>query len=146
MVDADVGPVMASMFDHVLVDEYQDTSTVQADVLRALRRADTRITVVGDDAQAIYSFRAASVRNILDFPLHFPGASTVTLEQNYRSTRPILALANAVMAEAAEVIGSACGPIRTGECDPCSRPARINNVRQMRCARPSSNTMKREWR
>lgn len=102
VVDADVGPVMASMFDHVLVDEYQDTSTVQADVLRALRRADTRITVVGDDAQAIYSFRAASVRNILDFPLHFPGASTVTLEQNYRSTRPILALANVVMAEAAD--------------------------------------------
>ena len=75
------------MFDHVLVDEYQDTSIVQADVLRALRSLDARITVVGDDAQAIYSFRAASVRNILDFPEHFSGSTTVTLEQNYRSTR-----------------------------------------------------------
>jgi DNA helicase-2/ATP-dependent DNA helicase PcrA len=101
-VDPNVGPALASMFDHVLVDEYQDTSTVQADVLRALRSLDARITVVGDDAQAIYSFRAASVRNILDFPEHFRGATTVTLERNYRSTRPILELANAVIAEATE--------------------------------------------
>ncbi len=101
-MDPNVGPVLASMFDHVLVDEYQDTSIVQADVLRALRSLDARITVVGDDAQAIYSFRAASVRNILDFPEQFPGATTVTLEQNYRSTRPILELANAVIADATE--------------------------------------------
>ena len=86
VVDPEVGPVMGSMFDHVLVDEYQDTSLVQAQVLRALRSADSRLTVVGDDAQAIYSFRAASVRNILDFPSHFPGATTITLEQNYRSS------------------------------------------------------------
>ncbi len=102
VVDPEVGPVMASMFDHVLVDEYQDTSLVQAQVLRALRSADSRLTVVGDDAQAIYSFRAASVRNILDFPSHFPGATTITLEQNYRSSGPILELANAVMADATE--------------------------------------------
>jgi DNA helicase II / ATP-dependent DNA helicase PcrA len=102
VVDPEVGPVMGSMFDHVLVDEYQDTSLVQAQVLRALRSADSRLTVVGDDAQAIYSFRAASVRNILDFPSHFPGATTITLEQNYRSSGPILDLANAVMAEATE--------------------------------------------
>ncbi len=102
VVDPEVGPVMASMFDHVLVDEYQDTSLVQAQVLRALRSADSRLTVVGDDAQAIYSFRAASVRNILDFPSHFPGSTTITLEQNYRSSGPILELANAVMAEATE--------------------------------------------
>ena len=101
-MDPNVGPVLASMFDHVLVDEYQDTSMVQADVLRALRALDARITVVGDDAQAIYSFRAASVRNILDFPEHFSSATTVTLEQNYRSTRSILELANAVMADATE--------------------------------------------
>jgi DNA helicase-2/ATP-dependent DNA helicase PcrA len=101
-MDPNVGPVLASMFDHVLVDEYQDTSTVQADVLRSLRALDARITVVGDDAQAIYSFRAASVRNILDFPEQFAGSTTVTLEQNYRSTRPILELANAVIAEAGE--------------------------------------------
>jgi DNA helicase-2/ATP-dependent DNA helicase PcrA len=101
-MDPNVGPVLAAMFDHVLVDEYQDTSIVQADVLRALRSLDARITVVGDDAQAIYSFRAASVRNILDFPEQFSGSTTVTLEQNYRSTRPILELANAVIADATE--------------------------------------------
>ena len=100
--DAVVGPILAAGYDHVLVDEYQDTSIVQADILRALRADDVRITVVGDDAQAIYSFRAATVRNILDFPIHFPGATTITLEQNYRSTTPILELANAVIAEAGE--------------------------------------------
>ena len=84
------------------MDEYQDTNLVQADILRALAAHDVAITVVGDDAQAIYSFRAATVRNILDFPTHFPGTSTVTLEQNYRSTAPILELANAVIAEVGE--------------------------------------------
>jgi DNA helicase-2/ATP-dependent DNA helicase PcrA len=102
VLDRDVGPVLAASFDHVLVDEYQDTSVVQADILRALRSRDARLTVVGDDAQAIYSFRAATVRNILDFPTHFPGATTITLEQNYRSTGPILDLANAVIAGSGE--------------------------------------------
>ena len=102
VLDRDVGPVLAASFDHILVDEYQDTSVVQADILRALRSRDARLTVVGDDAQAIYSFRAATVRNILDFPTHFPGATTVTLEQNYRSTGPILDLANAVIAGSGE--------------------------------------------
>jgi DNA helicase II / ATP-dependent DNA helicase PcrA len=102
VLDRHVGPVLAASFDHVLVDEYQDTSVVQADILRALRSTDARLTVVGDDAQAIYSFRAATVRNILDFPAHFPGATTVTLEQNYRSTAPILDLANAVIAGSGE--------------------------------------------
>ena len=97
-----VGPALGAMFDQVLVDEYQDTNLVQADILRALASHHVAITVVGDDAQAIYSFRAATVRNILDFPSHFPGTSTVTLEQNYRSTAPILALANAVIAEVGE--------------------------------------------
>ena len=105
VVDPQVGPVLAASFDHILVDEYQDTSVVQADILRALRSHDGRLTVVGDDAQAIYSFRAATVRNILDFPMHFPDATTITLEQNYRSTRPILELANAVIGGAAEGYG-----------------------------------------
>ena len=102
VLDQQLGPVLAASFDHVLVDEYQDTSVVQADILRALRSTDARLTVVGDDAQAIYSFRAATVRNILDFPAHFPGTTTVTLEQNYRSTAPILDLANAVIADSGE--------------------------------------------
>ena len=94
---------IAGRFDHVLVDEYQDTNALQARVLLALRPNGTGLTVVGDDAQSIYSFRAATVRNILDFPAHFsPRAEMVTLEQNYRSTRPILAAANAVIELAQE--------------------------------------------
>ena len=88
VLDPDVGPVLAASFDHVLVDEYQDTSVVQADILRALRSRDARVTVVGDDAQAIYSFRSATVRNILDFPTHFPGAATITLERELPFNRP----------------------------------------------------------
>jgi DNA helicase-2/ATP-dependent DNA helicase PcrA len=86
------------MFDHILVDEYQDTNSIQAEILRHLSRDATSLMVVGDDAQAIYSFRAATVRNILEFPTDFPGAKVVKLEQNYRSTSPILAVSNAVIA------------------------------------------------
>ena len=88
------------MFDHVLVDEYQDTNALQADILEGMRPAGTprNLTVVGDDAQSIYGFRAATVRNILEFPERFPGATVVTLEQNYRSITPILAASNAVIA------------------------------------------------
>lgn len=89
-------------FDHVLVDEYQDTNTVQADILRGLRRFNPNITVVGDDAQSIYSFRAANVRNILDFPKQFPGATVITLEQNYRSVEPILETTNRLISQAHE--------------------------------------------
>jgi DNA helicase-2/ATP-dependent DNA helicase PcrA len=95
-------PVIASelsaRFDHVLVDEYQDTNRLQASILLALRPDGKGLTVVGDDAQSIYSFRAATVRNILDFPSHFtPPAEIITLDQNYRSTQPILAATNAVI-------------------------------------------------
>jgi DNA helicase-2/ATP-dependent DNA helicase PcrA len=94
---------LAGRFDHVLVDEYQDTNPIQAKILLALKPAGRGLTVVGDDAQSIYSFRAATVRNILDFPSLFnPPADTVTLAQNYRSTQPILAASNAVLALAAE--------------------------------------------
>lgn len=89
---------MGCRWDHVLVDEYQDTNRLQASILLALRPAGVGLTVVGDDAQSIYSFRAATVRNILDFPATFtPQASIVTLDRNYRSTRPILAAANGVI-------------------------------------------------
>jgi DNA helicase II / ATP-dependent DNA helicase PcrA len=102
VTDTTLGPILAACFDHVLVDEYQDTSIVQSEILRALAGGDAAVTVVGDDAQSIYSFRSATVRNILDFPLHFPAATTVTLEQNYRSTTPILDLANAVISGSGE--------------------------------------------
>src|SRR5215469_5388527 len=89
---------IAERFDHVLVDEYQDTNRLQAAILLALKPEGRGLTVVGDDAQSIYSFRAATVRNILDFPGYFsPPARIAALERNYRSTQPILAAANAVM-------------------------------------------------
>ncbi|MGD8328679.1 MAG: ATP-dependent helicase [Acidobacteriota bacterium] len=94
---------VSSRFDHVLVDEYQDTNALQASILLALRPDGDGLTVVGDDAQAIYAFRAATVRNILDFPDQFePAARVITLEQNYRSTQTILDAANAVIGFAAE--------------------------------------------
>ena len=89
-------------FDCVLVDEYQDTNLLQSEILQHLCPDGTGLTVVGDDAQSIYSFRAATVRNILDFPKQFPGTTTVLLEQNYRSTQPVLDAANTVIAEAKE--------------------------------------------
>ena len=92
---------VAGHFDHVLVDEYQDTNKLQAEILHALKPDGAGLAVVGDDAQAIYSFRAAAVENILGFPDRFtPRAEVVTLAQNYRSTQQVLDVANAVMAEA----------------------------------------------
>ncbi|HEX4885098.1 MAG TPA: ATP-dependent helicase [Casimicrobiaceae bacterium] len=90
-------------FDHVLVDEYQDTNRLQASILQGMKPDGRGVTVVGDDAQSIYAFRAATVRNILDFPRQFdPPAHAVTLDRNYRSTSAILAASNAVIALAAE--------------------------------------------
>ena len=91
---------IGSWFDHVLVDEYQDTNLVQAQILHAMKPDGRGLTVVGDDAQSIYSFRAAEVENILGFPDCFlPTADVITLEQNYRSTQPILETANSLIAE-----------------------------------------------
>ncbi len=87
-------------FDHVLVDEYQDTNRLQAGILRALRPDGRGVTVVGDDAQSIYAFRAAEVENILDFPGQYaPPATVITLERNYRSTQGVLDAANELIAE-----------------------------------------------
>ena len=101
-LDDRLGARLAGSFDHILVDEYQDVNGLQVDILKALRRTDERITVVGDDAQAVYSFRAAEPRHILDFEQVFPGARTVILNSNYRSDQRILDVANAVAAEAPE--------------------------------------------
>ena len=87
---------VGSAFDHILVDEYQDTNVLQAGILRRLRPHGSGLTVVGDDAQAIYSFRAATVENIRGFAAAF-GAATIALEDNYRSTQPILDAANALI-------------------------------------------------
>ena len=93
---------LSKRFDFVLVDEYQDTNILQAGILRGMRTGNDSIMIVGDDAQSIYRFRGATVRNILDFPKQFPGTTIVTLEQNYRSTVPILDTANLVIAQAGE--------------------------------------------
>src|SRR5690606_24989614 len=103
MGDSGIAETLGARFDHVLVDEYQDTNRLQAAILLALKPSGAGLTVVGDDAQSIYSFRASTVRNILDFPAQFsPAADIVTLDRNYRSTQPILDAANAVIGEAKE--------------------------------------------
>jgi DNA helicase-2/ATP-dependent DNA helicase PcrA len=93
---------IAGLYDHVLVDEYQDTNLLQARILRGMCTGHRKITVVGDDAQSIYAFRGAHFRNILDFPRQFPGATMITLAQNYRSTQPILTFSNTVISRAEE--------------------------------------------
>jgi DNA helicase-2/ATP-dependent DNA helicase PcrA len=90
---------LAHRFEHILVDEYQDTNRLQAEILKALA-VHREIMAVGDDAQSIYSFRGADFRNIIAFPDDFPGTTIYTIEENYRSTQPILDAANAVIAHA----------------------------------------------
>ena len=103
MAEPALAAQVRSRFDHVLVDEYQDTNVLQARILLYLKPDGRGLTVVGDDAQAIYGFRAATVRNILDFPNQFPTPTKrVTLDENYRSTQPILEAANAVISGARE--------------------------------------------
>jgi DNA helicase-2/ATP-dependent DNA helicase PcrA len=100
MQDDALAAGIGARFDHVLVDEYQDTNALQAEILLRLKPDGAGVTVVGDDAQAIYSFRGATVENILEFPERFsPPAHVVVLEENYRSTQPVLDAANALMAD-----------------------------------------------
>jgi ATP-dependent DNA helicase UvrD/PcrA len=101
MSEERIAKSVAAHFDHVLVDEYQDTNKLQGDILQLMKPDGQGVTVVGDDAQAIYSFRAAAVENILGFPDRFrPKAEVVTLAQNFRSSQSILDAANALMADA----------------------------------------------
>ena len=100
MSDAQLAAEIGGGFDHVLVDEFQDTNTLQSEILHALKPGGAGVTVVGDDAQSIYSFRAANVGNILEFPRRFdPPACRITLEHNYRSVQPVLDAANSLIAE-----------------------------------------------
>jgi DNA helicase-2/ATP-dependent DNA helicase PcrA len=101
--DPELGPELGELFDHVLVDEYQDTNRLQAAIITGMKPDGRGVMVVGDDAQSIYSFRGATVRNILDFPKQFSQpARMITLDRNYRSTQPILDASNAVIAGALE--------------------------------------------
>jgi len=110
---------VGSRFDHVLVDEYQDVNRLQAEIVLALKPGGSGLTVVGDDAQAIYSFRAASVENILDFPSRCdPPAEIIALECNYRSTQPVLDAANALIAGAARGYRKSLVAVRGGGARP----------------------------
>jgi DNA helicase-2/ATP-dependent DNA helicase PcrA len=100
--DEALGGALGASYDHILVDEFQDVNLLQLDVLVGLRRADPRLTLVGDDAQAIYGFRGASPRFLLDADRYFDGLTTITLDGNYRSSAAILKVANAIAADAPE--------------------------------------------
>ncbi|MEW6298002.1 MAG: UvrD-helicase domain-containing protein [Thermodesulfobacteriota bacterium] len=93
---------LSHAFRYIMVDEYQDTNRLQAEIVRLLAHAHDNVMAVGDDAQSIYSFRGATVRNIFDFPRLFPGAKIIKLEENYRSTQPILDLSNQIILQAKE--------------------------------------------
>ncbi|MFO7665357.1 MAG: ATP-dependent helicase [Desulfobacterales bacterium] len=93
---------ISSSYEHIMVDEYQDTNQMQADILTLLSSVNKNIMVVGDDSQSIYAFRGANFINIMRFPELFPGARTITLEENYRSDQPILDLTNIIIERASE--------------------------------------------
>lgn len=112
--DHRIATEIGSHFDHILVDEYQDTNRLQAEVIRRIRPDGAGLTVVGDDAQSIYGFRAAEVDNILQFPDQFPDARVIKLEDNYRSTQEILDSSNALMREAERTYQKALRSARGG--------------------------------
>ena len=100
--NGDIRSELSLQYGHIMVDEYQDTNGIQAEIVKWLAYEHKNIMVVGDDSQSIYSFRGADYRNMLDFPFLFPEVKIIKLEQNYRSTQPILALTNALMDQADE--------------------------------------------
>ena len=123
-------------YDHVLVDEYQDTNRLQGEIVDAMARVKRNVTVVGDDAQAIYSFRGASFENILGFPERYPDAKTFRLTRNYRSTPEILALANASIAHNDAPVPEGA-PGRRARPGRCRRSSRCRTSRTRRASRRS---------
>ncbi len=109
-----LAPLLRETFTHIMVDEYQDTNRVQARLVRLLAGENGNVMAVGDDAQSIYAFRGATVRNILDFPNVFPKAEIIRLEENYRSVQPVLDVANAVLSRAREGYAKHLFTRRTG--------------------------------
>ncbi len=119
----DVRDRLAGQFRYVLADEYQDTNAIQADLVRLLSSAHRNVLVVGDDAQSIYSFRAADIRNILRFPETYGEAKTFRLVTNYRSTPEILSVANAVIAQNRHQFKKELKAVRASADKPCVVPA-----------------------
>jgi len=105
---------LSQQYRYIMVDEYQDTNVIQADIVKWLAHEHRNIMVVGDDAQSIYSFRGANYRNMFDFSIHFPEAKKVKLEENFRSTQPILTFTNALMSQAHEKFTKCLVTKRTG--------------------------------
>lgn len=100
--NADVQETLSETYHHILVDEYQDTNKIQADIVRFMAATRENVMVVGDDSQSIYAFRGANFHNIMDFPTMFSGTKVIKLEENYRSTQPILDVANVIIDQAHE--------------------------------------------
>ena len=98
----EVAQRLSHTYRYIMVDEYQDTNRLQAEIVRLLAHVHDNVMAVGDDAQSIYSFRGATVRNIFEFPDLFPGTKVIKLEENYRSTQPILDLSNEIILQAKE--------------------------------------------
>ena len=98
----DIRADLSRRYRYIMVDEYQDTNGIQADIVRLLASEHGNVMIVGDDSQSIYSFRGANYRNMFDFPSLFPNVKTIKLEQNYRSTQPILSFTNDIMSQASE--------------------------------------------
>jgi DNA helicase-2/ATP-dependent DNA helicase PcrA len=115
---------ISNTYKYIMVDEYQDTNKLQAEISVLLASEHKNILVVGDDSQSIYSFRGANFRNIMDFPKYFPDAKITTLEQNYRSTRPILGLTNAIIEQAKEKYSK----VLFSEIEGTGKPAYIDTV------------------
>jgi DNA helicase-2/ATP-dependent DNA helicase PcrA len=112
--DARIGRRLAAQYEHVLVDEYQDVNALQVEIVRALARGHGNATVVGDDMQAIYGFRAADPSHILDFPRLYPEATVIKLERNYRAPQPLLDFGNEVAARAERSFGRRLTSSREG--------------------------------
>ncbi|MBE9593588.1 MAG: ATP-dependent helicase, partial [Proteobacteria bacterium] len=100
--DGEIRLQLGNRYKYIMVDEYQDTNTIQSDIVRYLGSLHKNVMAVGDDSQCIYSFRGANFKNMFDFPVHFPEARIIKLEENYRSTQSILAMTNALMDQARE--------------------------------------------
>ena len=100
--NSDIQNKLREKYHYIMVDEYQDTNYIQSDIIQALTNKNNNIMVVGDDSQSIYSFRGANFKNIINFPQLFPNTHIIKLEENYRSTQPILNLTNAIISHAKE--------------------------------------------
>jgi DNA helicase-2/ATP-dependent DNA helicase PcrA len=130
MSDVGVGRRLAGRYEHVLVDEYQDVNALQVEIVRALCLGHQNVTVVGDDMQAIYGFRAADPAHILDFPSLYPQATVIKLERNYRSPQPLLDAGNEVALHATRSFGRRL----TAERDGRQRPALVFCIDEQRQA------------